>query len=235
MNNFKLKIVFILFFTINCTYAQVGKIQTGWASYYGKKFHGRKTSNHEIYDMNKLTAAHRTFKFNTMVKVTNLSNNKSVIVRINDRGPYAKKRIIDISKAAAEKIDMISKGTAKVKLEIVGINGNIEIETTDEPVIEFFNKDFNIGKHYNLDGKEIEVKGYGIQIISGKDFTMVRDKALQLQSKNIENISIEVGNVNNGKFFRLMVGNCNTKACADDVLKNKLKPKGYTGFIKQYL
>jgi len=90
------------------------------ASYYADKYHGRKTSNGEVFNMYDLTAAHKTLPFNTKVKVTNLSNGKSVVVRINDRGPFVKGREIDLSKAAAVKIGMIKSGTAKVSLEIVG-------------------------------------------------------------------------------------------------------------------
>ena len=90
------------------------------ASYYADKYHGRKTSNGETFNMYDLTAAHKTLPFNTKVKVTNLSNGKSVIVRINDRGPFVKGREIDLSKAAAVKIGMIKSGTAKVSLEIIG-------------------------------------------------------------------------------------------------------------------
>lgn len=93
--------------------------QTGVASYYAHKYHGRKTANGEIFDMHKLTAAHRTLPFNTVVKVTNLKNNKTIQVRINDRGPFAKDRIIDLSLAAAQQIDMIGSGTAEVRLDIV--------------------------------------------------------------------------------------------------------------------
>lgn len=93
------------------------------ASYYADKYHGRKTSNGEVFNMYDLTAAHKTLPFNTKVKVTNLSNGKSVIVRINDRGPFVKGREIDLSKAAAVKIGMIKSGTAKVSLEIVGGDG----------------------------------------------------------------------------------------------------------------
>lgn len=89
------------------------------ASYYADKFHGRKTSSGEIFDMNALTAAHKTLPFGTVVKVTNLENNKSVNVRINDRGPFVAGREIDISKAAATKLDMIKTGTARVSLTIV--------------------------------------------------------------------------------------------------------------------
>jgi rare lipoprotein A len=94
------------------------------ASYYADKYHGRKTSNGEVFNMYDLTAAHKTLPFNTKVKVTNLSNGKSVIVRINDRGPFVKGREIDLSKAAAVKIGMIKSGTAKVSLEIIGDSGS---------------------------------------------------------------------------------------------------------------
>lgn len=93
--------------------------QRGVASWYGGKFHGRRTANGEIYDKHKLTAAHKTLPFNTIVEVTNLENQKKIIVRINDRGPFVKNRIIDLSKKAAEKIDMEDTGTAPVLLKIL--------------------------------------------------------------------------------------------------------------------
>lgn len=91
----------------------------GLASYYHSKFQGRKTANGERFDVNDRTAAHRTLPFNTIVKVTNLTNDKFVFVRINDRGPHKHARIIDISPAAAREIDLIRSGTAKVKVELV--------------------------------------------------------------------------------------------------------------------
>lgn len=91
-------------------------IESGVASWYGPNFHGKKTANGERFDQNELTAAHRTLPFNSIVRVINSSNGNSVIVRINDRGPYAKNRIIDLSKKAAEKIDIIQNGTGNVKL-----------------------------------------------------------------------------------------------------------------------
>lgn len=89
------------------------------ASYYAEKFHGRKTSNGETFNMYELTAAHKTLPFNTKVVVTNLSNGKKVTVRINDRGPFIAGREIDLSKAAAEKLDMLKSGTAKVKITVI--------------------------------------------------------------------------------------------------------------------
>ncbi len=96
-----------------------GYSETGTASWYGKKFHGHKTSNGEVYDMYKMSAAHKALPIPTYLKVTNLANNKQVIVRVNDRGPFHGNRLIDLSYAAASKLDMLKKGTAKVKLEAI--------------------------------------------------------------------------------------------------------------------
>ncbi len=92
---------------------------TGSASWYGGKFHGRTTANGERYDMNKLTAAHKTLPFGTKVKVTNPRNGKSVVVRINDRGPFVGKRVIDLSRRAAQDVGILNQGVASVQLEIL--------------------------------------------------------------------------------------------------------------------
>lgn len=94
-------------------------IETGRASYYALELKGNRTASGEIYDPTKLTAAHPTLPFGTMVRVTNLYNQQSVIVRINDRGPRVKSRIIDLSYAAAEKLDFIKQGIAQVSIEVV--------------------------------------------------------------------------------------------------------------------
>jgi len=94
------------------------KIQEGIASYYGKGFHLRKTANGEIFDMTEMTAAHKNLPFGTMLKVTNLKNGKEVWVRINDRLPQSSRRIIDLSRGAAEELDMVQDGVVKVKLEV---------------------------------------------------------------------------------------------------------------------
>ncbi|MDY8110506.1 septal ring lytic transglycosylase RlpA family protein [Fulvimarina sp. 2208YS6-2-32] len=91
----------------------------GHASYYGKRFHGRTTANGETFNMNAMTAAHKTLPFGTKVKVTNRNNGKSVVVRINDRGPFIRGRVIDLSQGAASKIGMVKSGTANVKIDIL--------------------------------------------------------------------------------------------------------------------
>jgi rare lipoprotein A len=112
----------------------VGDEFQGNASWYGPNFHGKFTSNGEHYNMWAMTAAHKTLPMNTIVKVTNRRNGKSTVVRINDRGPFVSTRIIDLSKAAASKIDMIGTGTAPVTLEVLGFEGkgSKNIPTTKE-------------------------------------------------------------------------------------------------------
>jgi rare lipoprotein A (peptidoglycan hydrolase) len=99
--------------------APIGETETGIASWYGAPYNGRRSANGEVYDMEKLTAAHRTFPFDTWVQVTNLENQKCVAVRITDRGPFVKGRIIDLSLAAAREIDMVGPGTVRVRLKVI--------------------------------------------------------------------------------------------------------------------
>jgi rare lipoprotein A len=96
-----------------------GYRQRGIASWYGYKFHGNKTSNGEVYDMYAMTAAHKTLPLPSYVRVTNLENGKQIIVRVNDRGPFAKGRIIDLSYVAARKLDIVKTGTARVEVEAI--------------------------------------------------------------------------------------------------------------------
>jgi rare lipoprotein A len=98
---------------------ETGRIMRGRASYYADKFHGRATASGEIFDQKKLTAAHRSLPFGTMVKVINLTNGLSVIVKINDRGPFVRGRIIDLSRAAAEQIDLIDDGVCEVEIIVL--------------------------------------------------------------------------------------------------------------------
>ena len=91
----------------------------GVSSWYGPNFHGKLTANGEVYDMYGVTAAHKTLPLNTVCRVTNMANKRSLILRINDRGPYIKGRILDCSYGAAKKLDFINQGTTKVKIEVI--------------------------------------------------------------------------------------------------------------------
>lgn len=120
--------LFLVFITVGCGSGLTPPVQTdlhgstvhhGKASWYGKAFHGRTTASGERYDMHAPTAAHKSLPFGTRVRVTNLDNGKHTVVRINDRGPFVKGRIIDLSYGAAKKIEMLQAGVVRVKLEIL--------------------------------------------------------------------------------------------------------------------
>jgi len=126
----------------------VGSRQIGVASWYGKDFHGKPTASGEIYNMYDMTAAHKTLPLGTEVMVTNLENNRSVKVTINDRGPFVKNRIIDLSYAAAKAIGMVGPGTAEVMIEVLKPPGSKGITAVSSPqgpftlqVASFINKD----------------------------------------------------------------------------------------------
>lgn len=108
--------------------------QVGMASWYGPGFHGKRTSSGEVFNQNALTAAHTLLPFGSEIEVTNLRNGKSVVVRINDRGPFAESRVIDLSRGAAARIDMIGTGTAKVRLRHVGSTASAAAPLMPVPV-----------------------------------------------------------------------------------------------------
>jgi rare lipoprotein A len=113
---------FIALITLSCSgirRREAAHVQTGLASWYGPNFHGKATSNREVYNMYDMTAAHRTLPFGTYVMVTNMDNSRSVMVKINDRGPFVEGRIIDLSYAAAQVLDAIDPGVIPVKIEVL--------------------------------------------------------------------------------------------------------------------
>lgn len=116
----------------NSTTIQYKDRGTMRASWYGPRFHGRFTANGEVYDQNAMTAAHKSMKFGTILRITNPRNNKSVIVRINDRGPYIPGRQIDLSKAVAKELDVIKHGVKRLKIEEIIIKG------IDNPLVTLY-------------------------------------------------------------------------------------------------
>jgi rare lipoprotein A len=152
--------------------------QTGNCSYYADKFHGRKTSSGEVYNKNLFTAAHRSLPYNTVVQVTNLRNQKKVLVKINDRGPSVHNRIIDVSKAAALELGIILYGVEKVKVEVVDVppqylikdTMNTSVTETDKKTVTETNKIEKITKTdnknsiFDINNQPALPKGYGVQI-----------------------------------------------------------------------
>ena len=117
---YKISCVLLLFLSACAPgLSRVPNAEEGTASWYGPGFDGKLTASGEIFDTTKLTAAHQTLPFDTLVRVTNLENNRVVVVRVNDRGPFVGGRILDLSQAAAERLDMVGSGTARVRLELL--------------------------------------------------------------------------------------------------------------------
>ena len=183
--------------------SSIRAFQSGVASWYGPGFHGKQTANGERFNQNDLTAAHKTLPFNTIVRVVNLDNGKSVNVRINDRGPYAKNRIIDLSKEAGDRVGMMSTGTANVRLFLVRGNVN-EVNRV-------------------ADSKEI----FTVQVASFNDVRSAEDKSATIKGSWIKSYRVD-GQV----VFRVYVGKFRNKADAAD-LARKLKRDGISGFVKQ--
>ena len=138
------------------TYVEVGQVMYGISSWYGPNFHGKYTSNGEIYDMNAKTAAHKTWPMDTMVKVKNLQNGKSTVVRINDRGPFVRGRIIDCSYAAGKELGLDKMGIAKVEIKVLGFAGKIHPLT-------------NTKHHKQL--QRIQLSNFGVQVGAFSHYT----------------------------------------------------------------
>lgn len=176
----------------------------GVASWYGPDFHGKATANGEIYNMNDLTAAHRTLPFNTVVLVENLDNGRSVVVRINDRGPYVDNRIIDLSRQAAREIDMINAGIAPVELFL--------IDEGDRPITT-----------QNTSNRE----SYTVQIASFEREQDAVNYSLTVSGSRVERVGI-----GSNVIYRVYYGVYESREAAIRAQRD-LALRGIQGFVKQ--
>ncbi len=163
-----------------------GFVEEGIASWYGKDFHGRKTSNGEIYDMYAMTAAHKTLPLGVYVRVENLQNGAQVVVRVNDRGPFVRGRVIDLSHTAASQLGVVGPGTAPVRVEALGLK-----ETDAQGRISY------------RPLPSYEIDGYAISRL-----------AERLKSRHGA-ADVQEGLVDGTRFFRVRVGNYKTLAAAE--------------------
>jgi len=179
-------------------------LETGIASWYGPKFHGRTTANGERYNMNGLTAAHKTLPFNTVVRVENVENGRKVDVRINDRGPFVGNRIIDLSRRAAEEIDMIGSGTAEVRVILLkdGDRKISPLAATSKPT-------------------------FTVQIASFES----RSEA-DRHAAGIKGARVEEATINGRTYFRVFYGVYQSEQAARSAHR-ELQQRGVNGFVKQ--
>jgi len=167
-----------------------GFVQTGIASWYGRKFHGRKTSNGEIYNMYAMTAAHKTLPMNTWVSVHNLKNNRKIVVRINDRGPFIPGRIIDLSHTGASRIGIIKAGTGKVRVTALGRAVSYSKKTKDPNAfkpVDYWRGNFTV-----------QIGAFKIRA-NAQEY---RDKL----SKHYQNAHISAFTDTRGTFYRVRIG-----------------------------
>jgi rare lipoprotein A len=204
--------------------------QNGKASFYADKFEGHVTASGEKYKHSKLTAAHKTLPFGTRLRVTNLSNNQSVEVIVNDRGPYAEGRIIDLSKSAAEKLGFINQGLADVKLEVIDAGdgkSGMEIKAIDRVSVD--EREF-----YDFEIERLEPKGYGVQIGTYQELVNLMRLGDNLKSSYQKKVTVQVKVVNGVKYYSLILGQFSTRDKADRFLAS-LKNKYPDAFIAEFV
>jgi rare lipoprotein A len=179
-------------------------LQAGVASWYGHKFHGKTTANGETYNMDDFTAAHRTLPFNTVVRVTNQVNGKTVDVRINDRGPYVGDRIIDLSMRAAREIDMIGPGTAEVEIFL--------LQEGDRPVTEL-----------NSSSRET----FTVQLASFDTEGRAKQKSDKISGSEVVKV-----NIGGREVYRVYYGHYEDRNDATRAMRD-LRRRGHNGYVKQ--
>jgi rare lipoprotein A len=210
-------------------FVSFGQVQTGKASFYADKFEGSPTASGEKYKHNKLTAAHKTLPFGTKVKVTNLGNNQTVEVTVNDRGPYVENRVIDLSKSAAEKLGFINQGIADVKVEVIDAgdgksttpSGTVDHVTVEEK--EFY--DFEISR--------LNPKGFGVQIGTYQELVNMMRLSENLKNSYKKKVTVQVKILNGVKFYGIILGQFSTREKAEQ-FRNDLKKRYPDAFIVEF-
>jgi rare lipoprotein A len=219
-----MKIVLLAFLFLLSSIA-FSQIQTGKASFYADKFEGSPTASGEKYRASKLTAAHKTLPFGTKVRVINLANNESVIVTINDRGPFVEGRVIDVSKSAAEKLNFFNQGTTEVRLEIVDPTDG-KSETQSVPVDHVVVDD---KETYSFQIGRIEPKGFGLQLGTYQELVNVMKIADNLKS-NKKKVAVQVKIINGVKYYSILLVGFSNREKSENLLID-LKKKFPDSFV----
>lgn len=194
--------------------------EVGWASFYHDYFNGKRTASGELYDSKKLTAAHKTLPIGTLIKVTNLANDRSIVVRVNDRGPYVQGRILDLSRAAADALGYVPAGSARVSCEVIN-NPVLEIRDTihTPPLSDIM---------YMVTEVDTTVKmQYGVKLGSFDDPKMAFTLSKELKAKYNTVAFVQNVKVVKGSLYRIYVGNFTTEEEANKLqaVMRKLYPE----------
>lgn len=217
-------IVFCLFFT-----TAFGQVQTGKASFYADKFEGTPTASGEKYRHNKLTAAHKTLPFGTRVRLTNLANDKTVEVVINDRGPYVENRIVDVSRAAAEELDFVNQGLADIKLEVIDAGDG----KTSDPVGTIARVAVDEDEFYEFEVSRVNPKGYGVQIGTYQELVNLMRLSDNLKNSYKKEVTVQVKIIKGIKYYGLILGHFPSRVKAEQ-FRTGLQKKFPDAFIVAY-
>ena len=242
---------------------KIGEKKKGRASFYAKKFNGRRTANGERFHNRLLTAAHRTLPFGTLLRVTNKNNNQAVVVRVNDRGPYSRNRLIDMSHRAAREIGMVSSGVVPVEIEVLGMGDAIETDTLDTRMLAKVSEPlkakgfglqntaskpafrpfpvalasnalaYKTGKVYNLQGVEARKRGFGVQVGTFQALDNAIKACRNLVDKQVSHTYIMVEKIKEARTFSVLAGTFRNRKAAEAYVAS-LQGLGYAGFVKKY-
>jgi rare lipoprotein A len=220
---------FILIFLLAGTLFTHAQVQTGKASFYADKFEGRPTASGEKYKHNKFTAAHKTLPFGTKIKVTNLANNQSVEVIVNDRGPYIDGRVVDLSKAAAEKLGFINQGVADVQVEVLDAGtgkASDPARTVDQVTIE--EKEF-----YDFQISRKKPSGFGVQIGTYQELVNLMRLSENLKNSYQKKVTVQVKVINGVKYYGLILGQFPQRNKAEN-FREEVRKKFPDAFIVEF-
>ncbi|MGO1728979.1 MAG: septal ring lytic transglycosylase RlpA family protein [Flavobacteriaceae bacterium] len=248
----KIVLVFFMLFSMSI----LAQTQTGKASFYANKFEGRQTASGEKYSHNKMTAAHRKLPFGTKVKVTNLTNDKSVIVEVNDRGPFIRGRIIDLSRSAAKKLNFLGEGVADVTIQVLDGSADISVNevTTEEEEIQTppeketrpitstseshdkTSNDENTSEEnhnkefYKLSVEKIEPDFFGVQIGSFQELANLIGLTDRLKLSYNKDVTVQVKDFKEIKVYTIILGDFKNRLAAER-FRDKIDKKYPDAFI----
>ena len=223
-----LKFIFSTFLILSFALS-VAQVQTGKASFYADKFEGTPTASGEKYRHGKLTAAHKTLPFGTRVRITNLANNASVEVVINDRGPYVENRIVDLSKSAAEELGFVNQGLADIKLEVIDAGDgktSDPIKTVDHVIVEE-------NEFYDFEISRLNPKGFGVQIGTYQELVNLMRLSDNLKNSYKKQVTVQVKIIKGIKYYGLILGQFSTRPKAEQ-FRLELQKKFPDAFIVEY-
>lgn len=223
------KLLVLITILFSCAFFTSAQVQNGKASFYADKFEGRITASGDKYKHNKLTAAHKTLPFGTKVRVTNLANNQTVEVVINDRGPYVDGRIIDVSKSAAEKLGFVNQGLAEVSIEVTDPGDGRQ----SDPSIPIGQVSVEEKEFYGFEVARSNPSGFGVQIGTYQELVNLIRLSENLKNSYKKKVVVQVKVIGGVKYYALILGQFPNRVKAVQ-FRDEVKKKYPDAFIVDF-